>query len=413
MSVEATIGRTRYEGNGSAVEFPVGFSFAAAEDVRAVWRRNSPTVPGAMEDVELTLDVDFTLTGDGEAGEGVVRFAPGGAPLPAGETLTIVLSVPLTQERSWSNADAVDVREIEKADDKLTRICQQLKEEVGRCVKVAVTSDSDPDDYLADTQNARGEARAAAASAVDAQTGAEAARADLESALETCVGARDESVQAQDVAQSAQGAAEAARDAAQQMPAVVVQTADEQATRIVGVGDTQTGRVQDEGAAQTAGIEARVQELLAVLQKAGGMPVGVVLPYGGGGVPDGYLPCQGAEVSRTAYAALFETIGTTFGEGDGSTTFNVPDTRGVVLRGVDDGRGLDAGRELGTYQGDEIKSHSHSYVRTVARNGNSFFRANTSGSSIRSIYDANHPTSGAGGAETRMKNLAVRHIIKY
>lgn len=182
MSVEATIGRTRYEGNGSAVEFPVGFSFAAAEDVRAVWRRNSPTVPGAMEDVELTLDVDFTLTGDGEAGEGVVRFAPGGAPLPAGEVLILLQGVPLTQERSWSNADAVDVREIEKADDKLTRICQQLDEKIGRCVKVSVTADSNPADYLGDAQSASGEARAAADAAREAQGGAEVAREGAEAA---------------------------------------------------------------------------------------------------------------------------------------------------------------------------------------------------------------------------------------
>lgn len=66
--------------------------------------------------------------------------------------------------------------------------------------------------------------------------------------------------------------------------------------------------------------------------------------------PAGYLKANGAAVSRAAYATLFAAIGTTFGAGDGATTFNLPDLRGEFLRGFDDGRGIDSGRAFGSWQ---------------------------------------------------------------
>ncbi|ASL74679.1 phage tail protein [Ralstonia pseudosolanacearum] len=66
--------------------------------------------------------------------------------------------------------------------------------------------------------------------------------------------------------------------------------------------------------------------------------------------PNGWLKANGAAVSRTTYAALYAEIGTTFGAGDGAATFNLPDLRGEFLRGWDDGRGVDSGRGIGTWQ---------------------------------------------------------------
>lgn len=76
--------------------------------------------------------------------------------------------------------------------------------------------------------------------------------------------------------------------------------------------------------------------------------------------PPGRLIANGAAVSRTTYAALFAAIGTTYGAGNGSTTFNLPDLRGVVARGLDSGRGFDTGRTIGSYQADQFQDHSHS-----------------------------------------------------
>jgi phage-related tail fiber protein len=71
--------------------------------------------------------------------------------------------------------------------------------------------------------------------------------------------------------------------------------------------------------------------------------------------PTGWLKANGAAVSRTTYAALFSAIGTTFGVGDGSTTFNLPDLRGEFMRGWDDGRGVDSGRAFGSAQLDQMQ----------------------------------------------------------
>lgn len=77
---------------------------------------------------------------------------------------------------------------------------------------------------------------------------------------------------------------------------------------------------------------------------------GTVAHFAASAAPAGWIKANGAAVSRTAYAALFQAIGTTYGAGDGSTTFNVPDLRGEFLRSLDDGRGVDSGRGIGTAQ---------------------------------------------------------------
>lgn len=80
------------------------------------------------------------------------------------------------------------------------------------------------------------------------------------------------------------------------------------------------------------------------------LPAGSIIYVPQTSVPSGYLKANGAEISRTAYANLFSAIGTTFGSGNGSTTFRVPDLRGEFLRGWDDGRGIDPGRSFGSAQ---------------------------------------------------------------
>tara|TARA_R100000808_G_scaffold134_1_gene989 strand:+ start:22265 stop:22708 length:444 start_codon:yes stop_codon:yes gene_type:complete len=79
------------------------------------------------------------------------------------------------------------------------------------------------------------------------------------------------------------------------------------------------------------------------------LPVGAVLPYAGHAAPGtDFLLCNGAAVSRTTYAKLFTVIGTHYGAGDGSTTFNVPDLRGRGPIGVRTMGASDSSRESGT-----------------------------------------------------------------
>lgn len=121
--------------------------------------------------------------------------------------------------------------------------------------------------------------------------------------------------------------------------------------------------------------------------------------------PDGYTECNGAAISRTGFAWLFGKIGTTYGAGNGSTTFNVPDFRGEFVRGWDHGRGVDSGRGLGTAQGDELKSHTHQVAGGGGAGG---------GSSILGFFQSftnNVNTGASGGSETRPRNVAQMFCI--
>jgi microcystin-dependent protein len=82
-------------------------------------------------------------------------------------------------------------------------------------------------------------------------------------------------------------------------------------------------------------------------------PTGSVTSYAGSSAPDGFLLCQGQAVSRTTYSDLFDIIGTTYGVGDGSTTFNIPDLKGRVIVGVGTGTDDNAVSDTFTLGGEE------------------------------------------------------------
>ena len=140
------------------------------------------------------------------------------------------------------------------------------------------------------------------------------------------------------------------------------------------------------------------------------VPTGTVIWFAANSPPTGFLKANGAAVSRTTYAALFAVIGTTFGAGDGSTTFNLPDTRGEFIRGWDDSRGVDSGRAIGTAQADDLKSHAHA----IQVNPTPTLASGSAGQQMQagSGTTANAITS-TGGAETRPRNIAFLACIKY
>jgi microcystin-dependent protein len=98
------------------------------------------------------------------------------------------------------------------------------------------------------------------------------------------------------------------------------------------------------------------------------MPAGVISPYGGTAAPTGWLLCHGQAVNRTTYATLFAVISTTYGAGDGSTTFNLPDIRGRVVAGQDDMGGVSANRltnASGGLDGDTLGATGGSETHTL------------------------------------------------
>lgn len=128
-------------------------------------------------------------------------------------------------------------------------------------------------------------------------------------------------------------------------------------------------------------------------------------------VPTGWLVCDGAVVSRATYAALFTAIGTTFGVGDGSTTFSLPDLRGEFLRGLDATRGADPSspRTLGSWQVDSFKTHTHTLPASIViEDGGSGGPGGTTSGNASVVG----PTGATGTAETRPRNIAVLYLIK-
>jgi microcystin-dependent protein len=135
------------------------------------------------------------------------------------------------------------------------------------------------------------------------------------------------------------------------------------------------------------------------------LPAGAVQVFAMSSAPTGWLSCDGTAVSRSTYSGLYSAIGTTYGSGNGSTTFNLPDLRGEFIRGWDAGRGIDSGRTFGSFQLDEFKSHTHSM--TFARTGWDAY----TGLNVGSGYSQN--TGATGGNETRPRNIAMLYCIKY
>ncbi|WP_083399079.1 phage tail protein [Oceanisphaera psychrotolerans] len=133
---------------------------------------------------------------------------------------------------------------------------------------------------------------------------------------------------------------------------------------------------------------------------------GLVAAFAMATPPDGWLKANGAAISRTTYSALFAAIGTTFGAGNGSTTFNIPDLRGEFVRGWDDSRGVDAGRALGSWQEDEFKEHGTHGTNSTKKQASD----NNTQAYVRSDGDM---AGLRGGDETRPRNVAFLYCIKY
>ncbi|MEW5421382.1 DUF2793 domain-containing protein [Amorphus sp. 3PC139-8] len=147
---------------------------------------------------------------------------------------------------------------------------------------------------------------------------------------------------------------------------------------------------------------------------ADGLPVGTVIWHAAASPPSGFLRANGAAISRTAYANLFDVIGTGFGAGDGSTTFNLPDLRGEFVRGVDDGRGVDPGRAFGSWQQDQFQYHTHrTNITGTPGSATAQFSYVGPGIDDETVVHSAGPVNGRFGGETRGRNVALLACIKY
>lgn len=151
-----------------------------------------------------------------------------------------------------------------------------------------------------------------------------------------------------------------------------------------------------------------VDELIAAL--AEGVVPGEVRMFAMDEAPAGWLECNGAEVSRTTYADLFSAVGTTWGVGDGTTTFNLPDLRAEFPRGWDHGKGVDSGRTFASAQAGAIANHSHE-IPVVGGAAGADGNIIATSSSYWDVSMKAHP-SATYGPETRPRNVALLFAIK-
>ena len=147
------------------------------------------------------------------------------------------------------------------------------------------------------------------------------------------------------------------------------------------------------------------------------VPVGAMFIWLTDTAPNGWLLCYGQEISRSTYARLFALIGTTFGVGNGTTTFNLPDLRGRLPLGQDDMGGVSANRVtnvqadiIGGSAGDEeIPEHSHGVPKTAGGGSDTTFVSADS-----QVPDYSVQTSLTGtGVNNMPPYLTTNYIIKY
>jgi microcystin-dependent protein len=158
------------------------------------------------------------------------------------------------------------------------------------------------------------------------------------------------------------------------------------------------------------------------------IPAGVIWPYAGAAAPSGWLLANGNAVSRTTYASLFTAIGTTYGVGDGSTTFNLPDLTGRTVAGKESaatrltsaGGGVDGatlgatgGGETHTLTSGQIPAHAH-----PLNSPNSYFLMRTSGGSVgltagSGLADTVSNTSNNTGGGSAHPNVQPTIVLNY
>jgi microcystin-dependent protein len=196
-----------------------------------------------------------------------------------------------------------------------------------------------------------------------------------------------------------------------------------------------TAKIHD-GAVTAAKLNASAVSVL--------MPTGSIMPYAGAAAPTGYLLCNDTPISRTTYSALFALIGTTYGAGDGSSTFNIPDLRGRVIAGQDDMGGSSANRLTGLTGGvdgdvlggtggeegqtlttSQLASHSH-FGANYGGTGTAYLNAadqkimangNDGGASsyhfFRTTDTPNTATTSDSGGGTAHNNVQPTIILNY
>jgi len=132
------------------------------------------------------------------------------------------------------------------------------------------------------------------------------------------------------------------------------------------------------------------------------MKPGVIGVFAGTNIPDGYLLCDGSAVSRTTYSNLFAIIGTTYGSGNGSTTFNLPNIAGKVVVGKDESEFTALGQTGGSVNNTLTTSNLPSHSHTITPKG-----------TVKSTFTGTSTTTSENGSHNHSFNRPVWYVSEY
>lgn len=289
--------------------------------------------------------------------------------------------------------------------------------------------------------NAETAAQNSADSAADAQTAAENAQTAAENSADSAADAAESAASAQEIAQSVRDDADAGEfkgekgdkgdpgekgdkgDPGEGVPEggtvgqVLTKTENGAAWEDASDPVEYPVPVNKGGTNATTAEQARENLGAASENHTHPQQAGVIYPFAGATLPDGFLWCDGAAVSRTTYATLFGVIGTTYGAGDGSSTFNLPNLNGRVPVGKNSSRSLGAtgGSETHTLTSNEMPEHKHtattasagSHSHSVTDSSNKYqgsWLSNASGGSDWRVYT---PSDSSSGRKTYLKTASA------
>lgn len=358
MTLATSTNRIAYQGNGSTTAYPIPFRFFANADIRLYFN-------------DTLCSTGFTITGAGVEAGGTLTFI---SPPPDDTDLVITRVLTLTQSVDLGDHDALPATALEQNGlDRVVMLIQQVDDKVNRAPLLSEFSCTtgitlpEPEDgkiliwssgVLVNTTN--GEQGPQGEQGIQGPSGA-GASPDVTDCSTTV------SVPSQLWFDSASG---------------------------FGVSEPGSG-------------VAKVTLTIA------GVPTGTVIGYIAASEPTGWKLCNGQALSRTTFAALFAVIDVTFGVGDGSTTFNVPDLRGRVGIGAGTGAGLTArtlaatgGCETHTLVTSEMPAHTHTIAysaQAVANTGGN--QPLTAGGTVETS------STGGGGAHNNMPPFLVLHYL--
>jgi len=413
MTVSSTTTKVSYSGDGTTSAFAYSFKIFNDSDLVVIVRTDST---GA--EVTKTLNTDYLVSNAGESDGGTVtfKFDTGNSGdsnydttdrrPQSGETVLLKRVMTLTQNTDYTPNDSFPAAAHEEALDKLTFIQQQQQEEIDRTFKFAETdtgtitiptSTERASKYLGFDSSGDVIAVAGTADVTPISTFAATIVDDTSaSAVRTTIGLGNLSTL------NTVGSTQIDDNSV---------TASE--FNISGNGTSGQSIVSDgDGSFSYSTIF--------------GLISGVVLPYAGTSAPTGFLLCGGQAVSRTTYSDLFAIIGTTYGVGDGSSTFNLPDLQGRVVAGKDDMSGASANRltdaVTGGLNGDTLgdTGGTESHTLTSAQSGlvghthavSASLEATTGGGSAQTGVDTSEAafTGNNAADNTSMINVSISAV---